>query len=59
VDFMARPVGGRLQPGSDVSQVCWAGLADLEALDVTEKAAEMLLQILPQILPQASEPAGG
>jgi len=55
VDFMARPVGGRLRPGSDVSQVCWAGLADLEALDVTEKAAEMLWQILPQ----APKPAGG
>ncbi len=46
VDFLARLVGGRLQPGSDVSDVCWAGLADLDALDVTEKAAEIARRLL-------------
>ncbi len=46
VDFLARPVGGRLQPGSDVSDVRWASLADLDALDVTEKAAEIARRLL-------------
>ncbi len=46
VDFLARPVGGRLQPGSDVGDARWAGLADLDALDVTEKAAEIARRLL-------------
>lgn len=46
VDFLARPVGGILRPGSDVGDVRWAGLADLDTLDVTEKAAEITRRLL-------------
>ena len=46
VDLMARIVGGALQPGSDVSDTCWAGLEDLERLDMTAKARELARQLL-------------
>jgi 8-oxo-dGTP diphosphatase len=46
VDYFARPVGGSLRPGTDASEVRWFGLADLDALDMTEKAAELARQLL-------------
>jgi len=46
VDYFARPVGGSLCPGTDASEVRWFGLADLDALDMTEKAAELAHQLL-------------
>ncbi len=46
VDFMARPVGGRLRAGSDVGNARWATLADLDELEVTEKADQIARQLL-------------
>jgi 8-oxo-dGTP diphosphatase len=48
VDFLAQPVGGRLSPGTDVRDACWAGLADLDRLDITEKAGQLARQLLCQ-----------
>lgn len=46
VDYMARPVGGMLQPGTDVRDARWVELADLKNLDMTEKAGEMARLLL-------------
>lgn len=46
VDYLATPVGGKLQPGSDVSDARWVGLADLENLEITEKAGQLVRQLL-------------
>jgi 8-oxo-dGTP diphosphatase len=46
IDFLARPVGGTLQAGSDVDGVCWASLADLEGLEMTEKAGQIARRLL-------------
>ena len=46
VDYFARPVGGSLKPGTDVSQARWFALADLEGVQMTEKAAEMARELL-------------
>jgi mutator protein MutT len=49
IDYMARPMGGTLQPGTDVSDACWFRLADLDDLDMTEKAGKLARQLLAQI----------
>lgn len=46
VDFLARPVGGTLRAGSDVDGACWAGLADLDGLEMTKKAGEIARELL-------------
>lgn len=46
VDFWARPIDGALRPGSDVSDARWAGLADLDALAMTEKAGKIARRLL-------------
>jgi mutator protein MutT len=46
IDFHAEPVGGALRPGSDVSDARWASLADLDELEMTEKAEEIARQLL-------------
>ena len=46
VDYYARPVGGALRPGSDVSDARWVGLDDLDGLDITEKAGELARELL-------------
>jgi 8-oxo-dGTP diphosphatase len=46
VDFLARRRGGTLRPGSDVDGACWASLADLDDLEMTEKAGEIARQLL-------------
>ena len=46
VDYLARPIGGRLQPGSDVSDGRWFSSAELDALDMTEKAGELARKLL-------------
>lgn len=48
VDFLARPVGGSLRPGTDVRDACWASRADLEVLVMTEKAQQLARQLLSQ-----------
>ena len=46
VDYHARPVGGTLQPGSDAGDARWVGLEDLDALEMTEKAGELVRALL-------------
>jgi 8-oxo-dGTP diphosphatase len=46
VDYQARPTGGVLRPGSDASDVRWASLSDVNALDMTTKARELARQLL-------------
>lgn len=46
VDYNARPAGGMLQAGSDVSDALWASLADLDGLEMTEKAADLARALL-------------
>jgi len=46
VDFYARPVGGALSPSSDVSDVRWATLADVETLPMTNRAQEIARRLL-------------
>ena len=46
VDYFACPVGGVLQPGSDVSDARWVGLDDLDGLEMTEKAGELARALL-------------
>ncbi len=48
VDYMARPTGGTLRPGTDVSHARWVRLADLDTLDITEKAGELARQLLAE-----------
>jgi 8-oxo-dGTP diphosphatase len=46
IDYLARPVGGTLRAGSDVSDVRWATLADVEALEMTGTAQEFARHLL-------------
>ena len=48
IDFHARPTGGELRPGSDVSDVRWAGLSDVETLPMTDKAQEICRELLAE-----------
>jgi ADP-ribose pyrophosphatase YjhB (NUDIX family) len=52
VDYFARPVGGMMQPGTDVSDVKWASLADVKALNMTEKAQQIACQLLTDLAAQ-------
>ncbi|MGD2207474.1 MAG: NUDIX hydrolase [Anaerolineae bacterium] len=52
VDYLARPTGGTLRPDSDVSDVCWARLSDVETLDMTEKAQQVARKLLTGRLPR-------
>ena len=46
IDFYARLVGGELLPGTDVSDVRWASLSDVETLPMTDKAQEIARRLL-------------
>jgi 8-oxo-dGTP diphosphatase len=46
VDYHARPLGGTLRAGTDVSDARWAGLGDLEDLQMTEKAESVARRLL-------------
>lgn len=46
VDFFACPIGGSLRPGTDVSDSCWASLAEVDTLPMTEKAGHLARQLL-------------
>lgn len=52
IDFLARPVAGVLQPGTDVSDARWASLSDLDALEMTEKAGELARRLLGGLPPE-------
>jgi ADP-ribose pyrophosphatase YjhB (NUDIX family) len=42
IDYLCRPIGGRLTPGSDVSEAIVADLSALEKYGLTEKALEVI-----------------
>lgn len=46
VDLEARPAGGHLKAGSDASDIRWVGTADLEGLDITDRAEELVYKLL-------------
>jgi ADP-ribose pyrophosphatase YjhB (NUDIX family) len=46
IDYLARAVGGTLQPGTDVRDARWVGADELAALDLTEKAGELARKLL-------------
>ena len=46
IDYLARAIGGRLQPGGDVSDAGWFGLTEIDALEMTEKAAQIARELL-------------
>ena len=49
IDYLACPTGGVLQPGTDVSDARWVGLSDLSALDITQKAGELVRRLLAAV----------
>jgi 8-oxo-dGTP diphosphatase len=48
IDFFADYLSGDLQPASDVMDVRWSSRADLDTLDITEKARDLLARVLDQ-----------
>ena len=59
VDFMARPLGGALRAGDDVDGACWASLADLDRLEMTEKAGQIARQLLGGRPESEPDPSAG
>ncbi len=46
LDYLCRPCGGRLRPGSDVSAAAWVGLHELDTLPLTSGTREFLETVL-------------
>ena len=46
IDFSAYPVGGSLNAATDASAARWVSLADLDGLEITEKAEQLARQLL-------------
>ena len=42
IDYVARPIGGRLQAGSDAAEAQWVPIADLARYDTTDALAAMI-----------------
>jgi 8-oxo-dGTP diphosphatase len=42
IDFLCRPVGGKLQAGSDADEVCWFAPEELRALNLAEDTQEVI-----------------
>ena len=42
VDYVARPIGGNLQAGSDAAEARWVPIADLARYDTTDALAAMI-----------------
>jgi mutator protein MutT len=55
IDYLARPIAGTLQPGTDVSEAGWFTLAELGSLDMTEKAAQLARQLLEGAVASVSD----
>jgi 8-oxo-dGTP diphosphatase len=49
VDYHACPLGGTLRAGTDVSDACWASLADLDGLQMTDKAESLARKLLADL----------
>ena len=48
LDYLARPIGGSLQAGTDVRDARWFSLDELRALAMTEKASQLARQLLAE-----------
>jgi len=48
IDYLARPIGGSLQAGTDVRDARWFSLDELRALAMTEKASQLARQLLAE-----------
>ena len=46
VDLLAEHAGGELAPASDIGNACWVREGELGELDVTEKARELVQEVL-------------
>ena len=46
IDYLCRPVSGEAQPGSDVTEVQWAKLDDVESLGVAPETFEVIRKAL-------------
>jgi ADP-ribose pyrophosphatase YjhB (NUDIX family) len=48
IDYLAWPIGGKLQAGTDVRDARWFSLDQLDALPMTEKAGQLARKLLAQ-----------
>jgi mutator protein MutT len=55
IDYLCRPIGGRLQHGSDVDDVALVSPADLERYGLTPKATAIIQRGLEMAGPQMPE----
>ncbi len=46
VDYLCRPIGGRLQAGSDVDDAVWVAASDTARYEITAKAAAVIARAL-------------
>lgn len=46
IDYLCRPTGGTLEPGSDVSAAEWAAVADLPRYELTPKTLDVIERAL-------------
>ena len=46
IDYLCRPISGEAQPGSDVTEVQWAKLDDVESLGVAPESFEVIRKAL-------------
>lgn len=45
IDFLAKPLGGELEPSSDVEDARWVSLDDASSLPLTEPMRDLLLEL--------------
>ena len=58
IDYVAEPVGGRLQAGSDAAEVRWVAIDELDRYDTTEGLADMVHRALAVQSAQSSQSGG-
>ena len=51
LDFSAHPIGGSLNAATDANAACWVSLADLDSLEMTEKAEQLARKLLSDASP--------
>lgn len=57
LDYVAEPVGGVLQAGSDAAEVCWVAVGDLGRYETTDGLADMIDRARAIRRAKGSEPA--
>jgi len=58
IDYVAEPVGGRLQAGSDAAEVRWVEVDELDQYDTTEGLADMVHRARAVQAAQSSQSGG-